>query len=124
MRVNDLQITQNQIVYNYWTQKGKLPAGLDDLQDDVSGFRSPIDPESGAAYEYRVIDPKTFELCAEFKTSSEKFAGKKYLAKQPAPYYEPYNQSWGHAAERTCFTRKIDPELYKVKTNEIPAMPR
>lgn len=122
-RVNDLQTIQGQIVYNHWTQKGKLPERLDDLKDDISGFQPPQDPETGLPYGYRIIDSENFELCADFKTSSEKFTGKEYLRSPATPHYDPYyGQNWNHGAERTCFTRKIDPEIYKVKES-IP-LPR
>jgi hypothetical protein len=119
-RLGDLQLLQSVIV-NYWTQKGKLPQGLGDLEDSISGVIVPQDPSSGASYEYRIIDSLSFELCATFKTSSQDLG----LASNRTKYYlEPYGafqQNWEHAAERTCFTRTIDPELYESKNDLLKA---
>jgi hypothetical protein len=117
-RINDLQMIQNEIV-NYWTYKGKLPDSLNDLENSISGFKTPTDPEADAHYEYRTVDPLTFELCAVFKTSSS-FAmqGNKGALEPVAPYYDPYQQNWNHDKGRVCFVRKIDPELYKPQTKD------
>ncbi len=109
-RVSDLQTLQNEIV-NYWTQKEKLPQNLGELEDSISGFIVLKDPASDASYEYNVIDPLSFELCATFKTSSKDFG-----SMEPSLYRgNVFQQNWEHTAERTCFTRTIDPELYKPK---------
>lgn len=116
-RVSDLQMLQGQVLY-YWTQKGEIPAELGDLQDSISGFIVPMDPETGAAYEYRTIEKLKFELCATFKTvGPDSYNQPKSLIYAPN---DPYSQNWAHQAERTCFTRTIDPELYKVQTQGIP----
>jgi hypothetical protein len=129
-RVSDLQTLQSSIV-NYWIQKEKLPQDLSELEDSISGFTIPKDPVSEAPYEYNVIDPLSFELCATFKTSSQDFgltsAGSKYAYVEPYVYRgDSYQQNWEHAAERTCFTRTIDPELYKSSSESsklpVPAM--
>ncbi|OGZ20526.1 MAG: hypothetical protein A2654_00820 [Candidatus Nealsonbacteria bacterium RIFCSPHIGHO2_01_FULL_43_31] len=122
-RVGDLQVLQNQVV-NYWVQKQVLPASLNDLQDSISGFLVPQDPASGAAYEYRIASPLSFELCAIFKTSTKDFKvaykGARSFYIEPVYYGSSFQQNWDHEAERTCFTRTIDPELYKPK--QIPAL--
>lgn len=106
-RVNDLAAIQSQVMF-HWNQKGKLPASLDVLKDDISGFRTPQDPGSGAAYEYTAINPTTFELCATFSHPSRNDMG----VTRPE-YLYPYNDTWAHEAGRACFRRTIDPELYK-----------
>src|SRR3989338_6248660 len=50
-RVGDLQMIQNQIIY-YWQRKEKLPQNLSELNDSISGFFVPTDPQSRAEYEY------------------------------------------------------------------------
>lgn len=124
-KVGDLQNLQNQIV-NYWIQKESLPRQLGQLEDSISGFIVPKDPESDMDYEYNVIDLLSFELCATFKTSSKKLP---YAAKEikPVSLYDSFQQNWDHEAERTCFKRTIDPELYKSQKDggnmKLPARP-
>lgn len=117
-RVSDLQSIQNQITY-HWTQKGSLPANLAGLNDNISGFVAPSDPETKAQYEYRVTGTGTFELCADFKTvgPASNLNSPRTLAYSPN---DPYSQSWSHKAGHTCFDRSIDPELYKVQSSVVP----
>lgn len=110
-RVWDLQSLQSQTI-NYWTQKEKLPQDLGELEDSISGFMVPDDPDSGAPYEYNISDILTFELCAEFKTSSKDMGIVSKEARSLSPY-DKYEQNWSHEAGRVCFSRIIDPELYK-----------
>jgi len=110
-RAANLQTLQDQII-NYWTRKEVLPQNLNELEDSVSGFIVPTDPGSDLAYEYIVIDELSFKLCATFKTSTEDFNSTSQISKYSYPYNPP-QQRWKHEAERTCFTRTIDPELYK-----------
>jgi len=110
-RVNDLQMIQGQIV-NFWINKEKLPASLNDLKDNISGFVAPVDPETGNPYEYRVKGNLTFELCANFN-----FTSKEGAVNISAPAYPRYGieENWNHSAGRVCFERNIDPDIYKPK---------
>jgi len=110
-RVENLQILQSQII-NYWMQKEVLPQNLSELEDSISGFVVPEDPDSDLPYEYNVIDSLLFELCATFKTSSDDFGSTSKGIRAVLPY-DSFQQNWSHEAERTCFTRTIDPELYQ-----------
>lgn len=108
-RVNDLQTLQSAIV-NYWQQKEALPLVLADLRDDISGFSVlPLDPKTNAPYDYRVLAPLRFELCAAFELSSQ--LGERAYRAMPYPYV---NETWDHDAGRVCFGRTIDPDLYKL----------
>ncbi|MEK7176549.1 MAG: DUF5671 domain-containing protein [Patescibacteria group bacterium] len=122
-RVSDLQNIQWQIV-NYWQQKEKFPKSLADLEDPISGFRLPIDPDTDAAYEYILGEKMSFKLCANFSRSnvgeSEKLKGRggygtSYPA-APMPVYDGVaggiSDNWEHAAGRHCFERTIDPDKY------------
>ena len=116
-RVGALQVLQDQIV-NYWVQKENLPSDLNSLEDSISGFMVPKDPDSDASYEYAITSTLSFKLCAEFKTSSKdssSMVSKRGYYTYPAYPYptDSFQQNWDHAAERTCFERTIDPELYK-----------
>jgi len=111
-RVSDLQVIQNEIV-NYWVQKEKLPENLDNLKNSISGFNSPLDPETNTTYEYIIQEPLTFELCAVFKTESL-VNNQNPRMPEAVPYYsDPYQQNWSHGVGRVCFSRTIDPDLYK-----------
>ena len=51
-RVYNLQDIQNQVVY-YWQSKEKLPADLNSLTDNISGWKAPRDPKTNEAYTYQ-----------------------------------------------------------------------
>ncbi len=109
-RVSDLSLIQNQLL-NYWQAKGNLPESLGALQDTISGFSIPNDPDPGAtsAYQYSVRGPDTFLLCAVFSTSNVNEVGIK-----PHPIdYRSWGDNWKHDIGKTCFERTIDKDLYK-----------
>lgn len=111
-RTSDLQIIQSQIIY-YWQQKNKLPQSLNDLNDSISGFSAPSDPDTNQPYDYRALASLSFELCANFALSSDESTNVQQR------YVTPYGtrDNWNHGAGHICFSRSIDPELYK---NKIP----
>ena len=110
-RVSDLSNIQWQVV-NYWQSKGKLPATLTEVQDPISGYVIPVDPEEGAnkVYKYSVTGDNKFELCATFSQPNAKNASLN------APMYpgDAKNQVWTHGIGETCFSRTIDADLYPV----------
>ncbi len=119
-RLSDLQLVQGEII-NYWQRKSKLPSSLEDLVNDISGFMSPRDPESGEAYGYNVLGDLSFQLCAQFGApdmNSPYPAGKMPVAVPAAPYGGSYvparetNSNWRHSAGKVCFDRVIDPDFY------------
>ncbi|MCX6784993.1 MAG: DUF5671 domain-containing protein [Candidatus Komeilibacteria bacterium] len=110
-RVQALQNLQSQIL-NYWMQKQSLPEKLNQLEDSISGFVVPTDPDTKNGYEYKIITPLSFELCATFKTSGQDFPPTIKVESMTQPYGS-LQQNWDHQAQLTCFTRTIDPELYK-----------
>ncbi len=112
-RVNDLVSIQWQII-NYWQKKGELPKNIGELNDPISGFVVPTDPDTGTAYRYSFLGDKSFELCSRFSLESEKSAAS--LAKPL--YVSPENENWSHKQGENCFERKIDPELYPVTKDE------
>ncbi|MDD2758157.1 MAG: DUF5671 domain-containing protein [Patescibacteria group bacterium] len=108
-RTAQLQEMQMQII-NYWRSKEYLPAKLADVEDKISGYMIPVDPETGASYEYAVIATDTFKLCATFDLTSAASGANPSVETMPASM--PGGESWNHGAGRTCFERKIDKELY------------
>ncbi|OGJ67812.1 hypothetical protein A3J34_01535 [Candidatus Peribacteria bacterium RIFCSPLOWO2_02_FULL_51_10] len=108
-RVNYLQTIQNETV-SFWQRKERLPENLDELTDSISGFKAPVDPDTGKPYKYRVQDKLSFSLCADFKTESRKdLQGKR----TPASLFGEPDQNWTHGIGSVCFERTIDPALYK-----------
>lgn len=107
-RISDLQTIQYQVV-NYWQRKGQLPDTLADLNDSISGYQAPTDPETSQPYEYAIQSPfaPSFQLCATFNLSSSVSA--KSLSSYP---YGDAAQNWNHSAGRFCFDRTIDQQLY------------
>lgn len=112
-KVSDLQSIQWQIV-NYWQQKGMIPVTLEQLQDPISGFTVPTDPQTKMSYEYKKTSALSFDLCAEFNKVSQ--SSTDTMAR--VVYPEPINKltySWLHETGRQCFSRSIDPQLYPIK---------
>ncbi|MCX6724069.1 MAG: DUF5671 domain-containing protein [Candidatus Staskawiczbacteria bacterium] len=108
-KVNDLQNIQYQVV-NYWQSKEKLPVALGDLDNKISGFVVPFDPQTNSPYEYIVKDATSlsFELCATFNKTSQGNA-------ITQPYYPTpsgIDQNWSHATGKVCFERTIDKQFY------------
>lgn len=119
-RVNDLSSLQYQVLNHYQTT-GTLPAQLGILNDSLSGYMVPNDPETGAAYEYAIKSVSTtslaFDLCATFVKESAALGNRK---ETPAIYSHDYGfggSSWQHSVGRTCFARIID-------TTKYPLFPR
>ncbi|MFH0857769.1 MAG: DUF5671 domain-containing protein [Candidatus Magasanikbacteria bacterium] len=113
-RIQDLQTVQGQIV-DYWVRKETLPNNLEALQDNISGFVVPTDPDTKQHYEYIIGDKLEFELCADFSTSDKDFPQR---GKEMVPYtssYGSFQKNWDHEAGRICFSRSIDPELYNLE---------
>ncbi len=112
-KTSDLQNIQWQIV-NYWQQKGALPATLEALQDPISGFLAPTDPQTQGSYEYKKTGPLSFDLCAEFNKPTQMTDGSMPRIAYPEPMGK-LGDNWQHEAGRQCFSRTIDPELYPVR---------
>lgn len=64
-----------------------------------------LDPETGAEYEYRIIDPTHYELCATFARATPE----KDLAAPMA--YGTSAEFWKHPAGRHCYTLDAEQEV-------------
>jgi len=117
-RVNDLQIIQNQIV-NFWQQKEELPKSLEDLTDNISGFKSPKDPDTKKDYIYKVTGDLTFELCAEFNLELKETTGRERFVMREEFPIKLGSENWTHSAGLYCFDREIDPDIYKRKVENF-----
>ncbi len=109
MHLSDIQWQ----VLNHWQTQEKLPATLVELNDEFGGYTPPVDPETGAAYEYTVTAPLSFELCATFaRASSVKSQDPKMMPIDASYYGGGLDPRFQHEAGRTCFARTIDPVKY------------
>ncbi len=118
-KVVDLQNIQWQII-NYYQTKGALPESLAQLEDPLSGYVLPQDPQSGDDYGYSITKaPYQFDICATFNTDSTRDVPNPSIAR---PYMEVgvESENWAHAAGEKCFTRTIDPERYPVFPKNTP----
>lgn len=86
-------------INRYYRENEKLPEKLTDLSEVMRFITNEeiTDETSGKEYEYRILDEKRYELCAEFQTASEKALNR----------YEYPIEGWPHTAGRQCFSRKI-----------------
>lgn len=109
-KVSDLQGIQYQIV-NYWQSKEKLPLTLADLNDPISGYKVPNNPQANQPYEYNIKDAASlsFELCAVFNKEGGDMYGEVRPLSIPG---KGLSDNWQHTAGRVCFERTIDKELY------------
>ncbi len=118
-RVSDLSNIQSQVVY-YWQRKQVLPQELSDLNDTISNYSVPVDPETSAPYEYAVKGVMgvkgapsglSFELCAAFSTDSSTTNNSSTISRPIVPAGGQLD-SWSHPSGHTCFNRMIDKDLY------------
>ncbi|MBI4087914.1 hypothetical protein HY418_00835 [Candidatus Kaiserbacteria bacterium] len=112
-KVSDLQQVQWQLV-NFWQSKEKLPVALSELQDPISGFIVPSDPQTGAAYTYEKTGALSFKLCAAFNAETKAYGpSTRTVPVVPAGGTEKaISDNWQHGAGEVCFERTIDPQLY------------
>ncbi|MBV9349475.1 MAG: hypothetical protein JO026_01875 [Patescibacteria group bacterium] len=122
-KVSDLQSVQ-WFVVNYWQNKGKLPAALSDLNNPISGYRPPVDSQTGVQYGYQAIGKTSFVLCAVFNDETQPNSVRAFSQPVPAsvpagefyPGKDLMSDTWEHTAGKNCFLRSIDPARYPVNT--------
>ncbi|MCW9054726.1 MAG: DUF5671 domain-containing protein [Candidatus Pacebacteria bacterium] len=111
-RVRDLNSVQWQIV-NFYQQKERLPESLSELEDPLTGFVIPTDPETKDAYGYIPGDELTFSLCANFKTESRDYVeSSEYSVVHIGLMYDRGDEYWKHGIGEECFMRTIDPDKF------------
>lgn len=113
-KVSDLQSIQYQII-NFYQQKEKLPANLDELADPLSGWMMPKEAQGGA-YRYEKTANLSFKLCATFNAETQK----NQVAISEPVMYGVEGENWQHSAGEVCFDRTIDPERYPPYTKSAP----
>lgn len=112
-KVSDLQNIQWQIV-DFWQRKEMLPASLAELEDPISGWQIPVDPQ-GQEYRYERTGETSFRLCATFNAESRV----DYSESMPSRAYGTLDGNFQHDAGEHCFDRTIDPERYPPYTKGI-----
>ncbi|MBI2437020.1 MAG: hypothetical protein HYV41_04755 [Candidatus Magasanikbacteria bacterium] len=118
-RISDLQTLQYQII-EHWITKDTLPENLDILKNDITGFTVPLDPQTQNAYEYTPTGNLSFELCAMFNTDQNN-TDKNRMMETSVWYPNIESENWKHGMGRNCFSRTIDPDVYKDrKPTSIP----
>jgi len=88
-RVDDLRAVVK-AVDRFWTDQERLPASLQELGEDPRARIDYLDPDSGEPYEYRVLEGRSYELCAVFEQES------------PSPR-RGLVDFWSHGVGRRCF---------------------
>ncbi|MBI2644755.1 hypothetical protein HYW94_01075 [Candidatus Uhrbacteria bacterium] len=117
LRVSDLQNIQSNIIH-YWQTREQIPQTLAELNDPISGFRVPRDPEYGTDYEFEKKGDLRFSMCATFAQESKNDISRekrRYIPVSPAekmPVFTPVETkgydtewNWKHTAGRFCFER-------------------
>ena len=100
-RISDLQNISNNID-TYLEINRKMPEYLTELVGPRYYVRSLQDPGTDIAYDYRVIEGTSYELCANFATnSSEGRQGDRRAFSETA---------WDHGVGLTCFQLTARPE--------------
>ncbi len=87
----------------YRTRHDRLPASLQELAQDPEVSLLARDPATGESYEYEVLGPNTYAVCARFER-----------ADSDASYQEPESvgeDAWRHGAGRQCFQREAPAEI-------------
>ncbi|MFH1187735.1 MAG: DUF5671 domain-containing protein [bacterium] len=107
-------------IENYYQDNEKLPGNIAELKKD-SNFLTEDDakdPKNGKEYEYKIIDDKTYELCAEFKTSNKDDAeAKNEYGGLPFGFGDFYLHDSGYQ----CLKNKINQEEEKEIQTPAPA---
>ena len=100
-RAADIQQLQGG-VQNYFNKYQRMPESLEELREEGMVRKYALeDPDTGEAYEFRVVDDQKYEICALFTTDNRDEEEEFY---QPRG---PYGSSFLHGAERTCFEQNI-----------------
>lgn len=109
-KINDIQQLQSSVV-SFWQINGNLPQNLSEVAGQY-GYFDLNQPDSKKPYEYSIVSPNSFEVCADFNFDS----------KNNNPYSRSvidtkYNYTtpsdWSYKEGRSCFTYVINEEIYK-----------
>jgi len=107
IRLDEQQVTDLQDIYwrtdEYYRTNAVIPVSIDSLYINQNPPQAPTGRE---AYQFKVVNDTTFELCATFAAASPdstRTAVKPIIIESERLIYE--NQNWEHTAGETCFVR-------------------
>lgn len=116
-KISDLTNIQWQVV-SYWQQKGTLPLELSNLDDPISDYIVPVDPQTDEPYGYEKTGIRTFKLCATFNADGPRMPQNlPRTVRSVTDLGEDIGSNWTHEAGETCFERRIDPDRYPIFKN-------
>ena len=122
LRIDNQQVSDlssiSQSALSYWQQTKKIPATLDEMENDLGWYQIPKSPEGQPAYEYVPVSDLSFKVCATFKRESTDDINANVMY-QGQGFVEEGEQ-WKHKAGYTCFTRTIDPALFNPQPVDLP----
>lgn len=118
-KVASLQRIQEGVL-RYWQSKDVLPLSIEAM--NVSFFNSyeqlPLKDDEGKAFTYEVTGTYSFDLCAEFNLDASPLGGRNSSYSYPVPAGDSFS-NWTYKKGQFCFSRIIDPEVYKVNKANI-----
>jgi hypothetical protein len=113
-KVSDLQNIQSQVI-TYWQAKQKLPTAIGELDNSLAFGTVPVDPQTGAPYEYHKTGTLSFQLCATFNAESRGTAAQAIYDQPRAVTIvggKAPTDNWQHSAGSFCYDRAIDPAFF------------
>lgn len=122
-RVVDLGEIQSS-VEDYYQTNNTLPNSLDDLSNtyDSSNQLDITDPQTKQPYEYTILNPTSYQLCAVFTHSSlnEKQSPEETTS---VANYPAFSYQFKHPAGHYCFTKQIPFSMYNNPPQTQPLIP-
>jgi hypothetical protein len=87
-------------IETYYQSEKKLPDNFEQLRKDFNFINDDTlkDPENGAAYTYKKLDDKRYELCANFRYSNKE---------QKNADFDYLKSEWPHDAGQQCISQKV-----------------
>ncbi len=109
LRVSHLSQIAYTTIDQYWNGNSKLPSTIGEISKN-SIYLNPVDPETGNAYEYKVLGTKQYELCANFDLETSKDPNDiqyAYNTVYNSPYVNFSEKVWEHPAGNYCYKFEI-----------------
>jgi len=85
----------------YYNENKKLPESLDKIREEYRYVleENVTDPITKEKYEYRIVDEKIFEICANFRTSNKDYEDNRYK--------NYLDEQWLHDSGYQCLKGKV-----------------